>query len=273
MGNAVTSKLDYVVNDLPSWPLVDIGHFLYIINMNRAGGLGPETYWLPSFVMALLRCNGGGVARNMILAQPIAFLKTSYKVPAVFASWYLINHCPGDVVHKLIKDVPALKYLLAGLEAMSKTRAICGGTAAMMKAMPDSPGAAVLIGALSGSGGMFIADIERRMRQGPGAKANLYTPSFVLKACFWVSLMFYTTTRKGKEKDSESWLTPRQAKFCAAILLLGGYWSRVLWGPKFNPFAHLEALIKAVLRFPPDVAKIPVAVAAVAKSVAIAATN
>lgn len=240
------SELAKTYHALPMFPVFDIAHYILMVLQLRldagidAEGLA-ESNALACWLCGMLSCFGGKIIANFLLGQPImaAFSSTKHIIAATVV-WYLMFYSPWDVCHHFMMTKLG-KLLVYPVKEFSRAKKVASGVAQAAAVYPEGFVVMVIIGAVKGSGSLFIRNIERLLRGVWVPTANeIMSPSATFKISVTCAFLL-TLQRMGVIP-----FPPEQIMFGLTMLIVP-YKVAVILLKVGDPYVHVEKVIRPVL--------------------------
>ncbi|XP_071847337.1 trimeric intracellular cation channel type 1B.1-like [Apostichopus japonicus] len=240
------AELSKTYDELPMFPVFDIAHYiLMILQLRNDAGVGAEALAesnaLACWLCGMLSCFGGKIVANFLLGQPViaAFNSTKHIITATIV-WYLMFYSPWDVCYRLISTKLG-KLLVYPIKEFSRAKKVASGVAQAAVVYPQGFAVMIIIGAVKGTGSLFIRNVERLLRGVWTPTSNeIMSPSATFKIS--VTCAFLLTV----ERMGYIPFPPEQIMFGLTMFIVP-YKVSVILLKIGDPYVHVERALRPML--------------------------
>jgi len=152
-----------------------------------------KQYWLLSMLISVSACVAGGAIASYLICKPPSWLSSNSVLPLFIFAWYLVNFSPADIVFKAWNFVP-IKLVITAIHVIVKCRSVFHGVALAEEHLPGSIVGALILGSISGFGGVVIGNIMMKLLVDPNHPSEFSKPTWASKSSFFACLVFYIAT-------------------------------------------------------------------------------
>eukprot|EP01114_Cavostelium_apophysatum_P007806 TRINITY_DN1998_c0_g1_i1.p1 TRINITY_DN1998_c0_g1~~TRINITY_DN1998_c0_g1_i1.p1 ORF type:complete len:344 (+),score=55.02 TRINITY_DN1998_c0_g1_i1:56-1087(+) len=147
-------------------------------------------YWVFSLIFNFLTTVGGSTVSAYMLLQIPGWMQDNISLPMVIVVWYLVHFSPFDLFYKLANTAPFSTVFMIG-QKISTVRAVIAGIEMAVAVVPDSVPTALVIGTLSGFGGVLLGNVVTKSIDDPAYSTELSKPTWNIKSAFFLALTYY----------------------------------------------------------------------------------
>lgn len=225
-----------------------------------ADGGRNDDHWLLTLLKTGLAAFGGGIMCPVALGMHPLPLANDVAVVGFFAGWWLVYHCPFDLVWKCMSWTTSKAIVGSAFEVFRahnvyKFVALGAAKIAGGKLYPEaSIFGPIILGTMAGSFGQFLP-----LNKGLEPVKN--GGGWLLKSAFWASVYIHLVLNVPVVRElfpTASGMDETSVKLAVIGLFMGTTLSQIaLFGPLFNPLAPLEWIFYLSTRLPKAPAAMP----------------